>query len=150
MIRPAEAADLDTLAALRHALWPDESLAVRRAETEASLAGADGLATFVAEVGGAVVGFAEVALRHDYVNGCETSPVAFLEGIYVCPGHQRGGIGRALVAAAGQWGRALGCGELASDALLDNRASHRFHAGAGFEETERVVYFRKRLGERHA
>ena len=27
------------------------------------------------------VGFAEASLRHDYVNGCETSRVAFLEGI---------------------------------------------------------------------
>ena len=50
--------------------------------------------------------------------------------------------------AAEQWARAQGCAELASDALLDNHASHRFHAGAGFEETERVVYFRKRLEER--
>jgi aminoglycoside 6'-N-acetyltransferase I len=49
------------------------------------------------------------------------------------------------VAAAGQWGRERGCSELASDALLDNEASHRFHHAAGFAETERVVYFRKPL-----
>lgn len=148
MIRLAAAADIDALAALRFALWPDEPLAVRRGEAEANVAGAPGQATFVAEAQGRVVAFAEIALRHDYVNGCETSPVAFLEGIYVRPEHQRTGIGRALVAAAEQWARAQGCAELASDALLDNHASHRFHAGAGFEETERVVYFRKRLEER--
>ena len=148
MIRLAAAADVDALAALRFALWPDEPLDVRRVEAEANVVRTDGLATFVAEVQDRVVAFAEVALRHDYVNGCETSPVAFLEGIYVRPEHQRTGIGRALVAAAEQWARAQGCAELASDALLDNHASHRFHAGAGFEETERVVYFRKRLEER--
>ena len=148
MIRFAAAADIDALAALRFALWPDEPLDVRRVEAEANVVRTDGLATFVAEVQDRVVAFAEVALRHDYVNGCETSPVAFLEGIYVRPEHQRTGIGRALVAAAEQWARAQGCAELASDALLDNHASHRFHAGAGFEETERVVYFRKRLEER--
>ena len=148
MIRLAKAADIEALAALRLALWPDEPLDVRRVETEANVARADGLATFVAEDAGEVVAFAEVSLRHDYVNGCETSPVAFLEGIYVRPAQRGGGVARALVAAAEQWGRDQGCRELASDALLDNLASHRFHAGAGFEETERVVYFRKTLGER--
>lgn len=32
------------------------------------------------------------------------------------------------------------------DALIDNVASHRMHAAVGFQETERVVYFRKYLG----
>jgi aminoglycoside 6'-N-acetyltransferase I len=148
MIRLARAADVEALAVLRLALWPDEPLAVRRAEAEANVARADGLATFVAEVEGEVVAFAEVSLRYDYVNGCESSPVAFLEGIYVRPQHRGRGAARALVAAAEQWGRGQGCRELASDALLDNLISHRFHAGVGFEETERVVYFRKTLDGR--
>ena len=147
-VREASAADGWALAALRFALWPDEPLEVRRAEAEANLTRTDGgLATFVAEIEGEVIAFAEVSLRRDYVNGCETSPVAFLEGIYVRPERRREGVGRALVDAAEQRGRAQGCSELASDALLDNHASHRFHSGAGFEETERVVYFRKVLGE---
>ena len=90
-----------------------------------------------------MIGFAEVALRRGYVNGCVSSPVAFLEGIYVLPEHRRGGAGRALVAVAEQWGREHGCRELASDALLGNELSRRFHGGAGFEETERAVYFCK-------
>ena len=146
MIRPAAPADVDALAELRFALWPDEPLARRRAEAEVNLARTDGaLGTLVAIDGGEAIGFAEVSLRRDYVNGCETSPVAFLEGIYVRPGQRRQGVARELVAAAEQWGRERGCGEFASDALLDNHASHRFHAAAGFEETERVVYCRKRL-----
>ena len=139
-------ADVEALAALRHALWPDEPLAVRRAEAEQRVARSDPrIETFVADANGEVTGFAEVSLRSDYVNGCETSPVAFLEGIYVRPEQRRRGVGRALVAAAEQWGREQGCSEMGSDALLANDESHRFHGGAGFEETERVVYFRKPL-----
>ena len=53
--------------------------------------------------------------------------------------------GRALIAAVEAWTREQGCTELASDALIDNAASHAAHAACGFEETERVVYFRKPL-----
>lgn len=80
---------------------------------------------------------------YDYVNGCETSPVVFLEGIYVKPEHRKSGAGRALCAAVGQWGAAAGCSEMASDANLTNTVSHAFHGALGFEETERVVFFRK-------
>jgi aminoglycoside 6'-N-acetyltransferase I len=34
---------------------------------------------------------------------------------------------------------------MASDAFLDNSASHQMHGALGFSETERVVYFRKSL-----
>jgi len=44
------------------------------------------------------VGFIEVSIRTDYVNGTNSSPVAFLEGMYVGPGARRMGIARALVA----------------------------------------------------
>jgi aminoglycoside 6'-N-acetyltransferase I len=50
-----------------------------------------------------------------------------------------------LYEAIGDWARARGCRELASDALLDNEASQRAHRALGFEETERVVYFSKKL-----
>ena len=41
--------------------------------------------------------------------------------------------------------RSRGCTEFASDRLLDNEASGAFHLAAGFEETERVVCYRKDL-----
>ena len=78
-------------------------------------------------------------------NGTDTSPVAFLEGIYVEPRLRRKGIGAALVAAVCAWARRMGCRELASDALLENEGSHAVHRALGFEETERVVFFRKAL-----
>ena len=90
MIRLAAAADIEALAALRHALWPDEPMDVRRAEAAERVARTDPrIETFVAEVDGEVAGFAEVSLRSDYVNGCDTSPVTFLEGIYVRERHRR-------------------------------------------------------------
>lgn len=133
--------------ALRAALWPDGSVAGHNAEIEAIRAGQTGTVAFLFFTADApdAVGFAEVSLRHDYVNGCETSPVGFLEGIYVDPAHRGQGVARRLAAAAEDWARAKGCAEFASDAALDNAASHAMHAALGFAETERVVYFRKAL-----
>ena len=101
---------------------------------------------FVAEgPDGDLVGFVEASIRRDYVDGCDTSPVAFGEGAFILPEWRCTGVGRSLVDAVADWGRAKGCTELASNALLENPASHAFHEAVGFEETERVVFFRRTL-----
>ena len=131
--------------ALRAALWPDTPAAEHAQEIAQQLADSDRLAAWIASINTQPVGLAEVALRSDYVNGTETSPVLFLEGLYVVPAARRRGVARALVGAAAAWGRVQGCCEFASDAQIDNAASHALHRALGFAETERVVYFRQLL-----
>ena len=143
-IEPGRSDDLKALAPLLHALWPDyapEELA-KEFETRLVIPNSSGIVLLARSDTDGIIGFAELMVRSDHVNGCETSPVAFLEGIYVDPAYRRQGVARALVDAAKQWGRERGCAEFASDALIDNHASHAFHRAIGFEETERVVYFR--------
>jgi aminoglycoside 6'-N-acetyltransferase I len=94
---------------------------------------------------GQPAGFAEASVRTDYVNGTATSPVAFLEGLYVLPTARRRGAGRRLVEAVATWAVEVGCTELASDALLDHELSQTVHKALGFVETERVVFFNKPL-----
>lgn len=89
------------------------------------------------------VGLVEASLRYDHVNGCEDSPVAFLEGIFVVAGCRRQGVARALIAAFEEWAREKGVREMASDANIGNVVSHAMHEALGFTETQRVVYFRK-------
>jgi aminoglycoside 6'-N-acetyltransferase I len=129
---------------LRHALWPDTPRTEHASEAATLLRSPD-MVAFVALTDDAV-GFAEASIRRDFVNGCDSSPVAFLEGLYVDPAHRRRGIARALCAAVAHWGKAKGCRELASDTQLDNLDSQGLHKALGFAETERVVFFRKSLG----
>lgn len=143
-VRAATSADVEAWGAQRAALWPDADDA-RDPGAMASILSDTDAAAFVAEVDGRVVGFAEATLRRGYVNGTETSPVGFLEGWHVEPAWRGRGVGRALVAAVADWSRASGARELASDSLLDNAGAHAAHAACGFEETERVVYFRRWL-----
>lgn len=133
--------------AMRSALWPGGGDSGTHADDiNRLLADAGGTVNLIARDGtGQAVGFAEASLRRDYVNGCKTKPVAFLEGIYVVPEARGRGIAKALVAAVEDWARALGVSELGSDAAPSNLASLKMHAALGFEETERVVFFRKGL-----
>lgn len=138
------AADAPAWARMRSALWSDESAAALAAEIPRVLADAETWAFVAEDADGTALGFAETALRK-YANGCENQPVPFLEGIWVAPGARRHGIGRKLIDHVAAFFAARGFTEICSDALLDNPVSHAAHAGWGFAETERVVYFRKAL-----
>jgi aminoglycoside 6'-N-acetyltransferase I len=98
----------------------------------------------LAENDGAIVGMLELSLR-PYADGCESSPVPFIEAWYVGPEARRRGVGGSLVRAAEQWALENGYREMASDALLDNTESERAHKAVGFEEVERAIRFRKVL-----
>ena len=143
LIAPRDVGDADWLA-MRLALWPEASSA------EHLLGMGDALARghyvrLARDARGVAVGFVEASKRVDYVNGTGTSPVTFLEGIYVAPDSPRQGVARMLVQAVMEWGRSQGCRELASDSLVANAEAHAAHRALGFEETERVVYFRMPL-----
>lgn len=146
-IRIATSSDMEGWAKLRAQLWDDTPYDQHLAEVAAMLAKPFGECIAFLDVvdGTGIRAFAEAALRHDHVNGCETSPVAFLEGIFVRPEDRGSGIGRNLLRSVESWAQDQGCSELASDADLDNRAGHAFHMALGFRETERVVYFCKPL-----
>lgn len=98
---------------------------------------------FIAEDGG-TLGFVELSLRN-YGEGCSTSPVPYVEGLYVAEGARRNNVGRLLMAAAEDWARANGFTEMASDTQIENAASLRAHQAYGFTEVERIVCLRKHL-----
>jgi aminoglycoside 6'-N-acetyltransferase I len=121
LIEPATRDDLAQWVALRIALWPDED-AQGLADGAADMLGQEDMLALVGRgESGEIVAFAEAAIRRDYVNGCETSPVAFLEGIYVAPSHRRQGVARALAERVAAWGRGRGLSEFASDATPSMR-----------------------------
>lgn len=100
---------------------------------------------WLAFVEGRAVGFVEASLRSYAEDVPIGAPVPYLEGLYVLPGFRRNGVARALVAAVAAWGRAMGGTHLASDAELRNRRSHRVHKALGFDETSRIVTFRRQI-----
>jgi aminoglycoside 6'-N-acetyltransferase I len=145
-VRGVRTSDISSWRFLRRSLWPHTSENDHARETAQLLAEPRRYVTFIAiSSEGEALGFAEAAIRDDYVNGCDTSPVVFLEGIYVVPGARRRGIARALCRAIEEWGDSNCCSEFASDTSIDNLEAQALHRALGFDETERVVFFRRRL-----
>lgn len=130
---------------MRESLWPAAPGEHGR-EIAAFFDGArdDPAEVFVADGGAGLLGFAEVSIR-SHAEGCEPGRIAYLEGWWVDPPQRRRGIGRALIAAVSEWARGRGCSALASDAEIENAASHAAHQALGFEEVERIVCFRKNI-----
>jgi aminoglycoside 6'-N-acetyltransferase I len=144
-VRPVTTDDAAAWLRMRCALWPEGSESEHRGEITRFFAGQlrDPLQTLLAvDPSGVAVGFAELSIR-PYAEGCITDRVAYLEGWYVVPEARRQGVGAALIRAAEEWGRAQGCAECASDALLDNQASAAAHRALGFCETVQIRCFRK-------
>jgi aminoglycoside 6'-N-acetyltransferase I len=143
-IRPIESRDWPEWRRMAEALLPSE----RPEEYEAELRRlqlSDDTAVLVAErPDGSVCGYVEVGSR-PYADGCDTSPVGYIEAWYVDADVRRSGYGRALLGAAESWAQSRGYSEIASDALIDNIVSYAAHISSGYTEVERIVQFRKRL-----
>lgn len=103
------------------------------------------VAFFLKYSAGIPVGFAQCKLRFDYVEGTETSPVGYLEGIFVKEEYRKRGYARELLAACEQWAKEQDCNEFASDCELDNSESLAFHLKNGFNEVNRIICFKKVL-----
>jgi aminoglycoside 6'-N-acetyltransferase I len=143
-IRPYSEEDFAELLRMSLALFPDATAQEHERDLRAILAREDAAVFIALRDNGTPAGFVEVGTR-PYVDGCDTSPVGFIEAWYVDPDVRRTGIGGALLRAAEDWARARGYTEMGSDALLDNVLSHRAHEANGYMEVERAVRFRKVL-----
>ena len=144
MIQKAEIKDLPVIAELACQLWLDNSVEEMQAEFAETLTKPDA-AFFLAYADETAVGFAQCQLRYDYVEGMDSSPVGYLEGIYVADGYRQQGIARELLSACESWAKTKGCTEFASDCELENTQSLQFHLNVGFEEANRIICFTKKL-----
>ncbi len=94
---------------------------------------------------GRYVGFLDAELRTDYVEGATSSPIWYIEGIYVGPEERGSGVGSQLVQTLETHARAQGYSEIASDCELTDGGSEAFHKAVGFQEAIRSIHLIKRI-----
>ncbi len=130
---------------LARKLWPDMDSSVLINELQAALNVNESPTFLYRNSKGEYVAFIQLSIRRDYVEGSSSSPVAYIEGIYVEEEYRKHGLANELVQYGEVWARKMGCTEIASDCELDNQASISFHKHVGFEEAGRIVCFVKRI-----
>ena len=144
MIRKANVNDLPILTELALQLWPNNAVDKMYYDLGKIMTGGESV-FFLAYDEEKPVGFAQCQLRHDYVEGTETSPVGYLEGIFVQEAFRQHGYASLLMKASEDWARAEGCMQFASDCEIDNADSLKFHLKLGFKEVNRIICFAKNL-----
>lgn len=105
----------------------------------------DNNALFLLIINGTIEGFAQCGLRHDYVEGTNSSPVGYLEGIFVQEEYRKQGYAKQLLNYCEKWAKKKGCSEFASDCELDNEISRQFHINLGFDGANRIICFSKKI-----
>ncbi len=144
MIKIAKLEDLDVVTTLALSLWSHHKFEELKAEMKKIIIGENSV-VLIYNFDEKVIAFAQCQLRFDYVEGTRTSPVGYLEGIYVDSKHQRQGIAKKLIKECELWAKEKGCIEFASDCEIDNIESLKFHLGVGFIEANRNIHFKKKL-----
>ncbi len=94
-----------------------------------------------------VVGFMNLSIRNDYVEGSSSSGVGYLEGIYVCEQYRRNQIAYRLVQHAIKYFKSLGLTEFGSDTELKNEMSQIFHKAIGFHEVNTIKHYIMKIGD---
>ena len=144
MVKSAEVNDLGVLAGLAALLWQNHSAEDLFHEFSKIMSKGESQ-FFLKYEKDMPVGFAQCQLRHDYVEGTETTPVGYLEGIFVKEGYRNKGYAKELLAECEAWAKRNGCHEFASDCEINNIGSFRFHKAMNFAEVNRIICFTKRL-----
>lgn len=142
MIKQAEVHDSRNVAELARLLWPDNDINYLQNEMIEYIT-SNKTAVFLYFIETVTVGFAQCSLRNDYVEGTKSSPVGYLEGVFVKDEYRNRGIGKNLVLQCEIWAKKKGCSEFASDCELSNSESLNFHLHLGFQEANRIICFKK-------
>ena len=144
MIIKARQTDAFVVATLANKLWKHNTVSALYNEFN-KIINDENNAIFIYIINEKPIGFAQCSLRHDYVEGTQSSPVGYLEGIYVEEEHRNKGYAKELLKACEQFAIENNTFEFASDCEINNLESLQFHLKLVFDEVNQVRCFTKKL-----
>jgi len=141
LIREATAGDLEAIRAIYNqavlettSTWDHATRSVAGQEAWYAVKHESGFPLLVAEESGEVIGYASYGLFRSHTGYAHTME----HSVYVHPGHQRKGLGRALLTELVELARERGVHVLVGGLSADNDASLALHASLGFTEVARM------------
>jgi len=144
MVEKAASKDSYILAKMAKKMWDSSTVEELEAEFSEMIKNEKAV-FFVKYVDSKPAGFAQCCLRNDYVEGTESSPVGYLEGIFVEENYRNKGYAKELLSFCEKWAKDKGCSEFASDCELVNTGSLSFHKAMGFDEVNCIICFKKNI-----
>lgn len=142
-IVPVSKETLEDCFQMRMELFPSLDADFNKKELEIII-GSSIFQDFIGYINDEPAALLELSFRN-IVDECLSSPVGYIEGIYIKEKFRGKNYGKKMVEFAEEFFRTNGCTEMASDAEIENTASHKFHLSCGFQETYRIVQFKKNL-----
>jgi aminoglycoside 6'-N-acetyltransferase I len=131
---------VESLTRIALELWPDHDLLEFKQEFEEMIP-TNNNRFLLYVVDKEAVAFMHLSIRTDYVEGSESSPTGYMEGVYVKPTYRRKGISTKLFHEGKKWLVQNGCKQVGSDMEMDNKDSYPFHMSLGFQEAGRIITF---------
>lgn len=136
--------DAYNVAKLACKLWKDSNYDELKNEFEA-ISNRKNEIVFTAYVDEKMIAFAHCSIRKEYVEGTISSPVAYLEAIYVEKEYRKAGIATNLISRCESWAKNKGLTEFASDCDVNNADSRSLHKHCGFNEASTLVHYIKEI-----
>ena len=124
----------------RKAVYHSVSDEFREIEMNKIICDVDWFCYFLTDDNNQTIGFVEMSSRN-IVDGCISSPVAYIEGLYIEKEYRGKGMGKKVMDALHDWCKEKGFTELAADTELENVDAQKYFNSVGFKETYRVVEF---------
>lgn len=144
IIEQANESHIENLTNLAFKLWPENDWSGLREEFFKMLQSTKDR-FYLAKMDEMYIGFIHLSIRSDYVEGSHSSPVGYIEGIFVQEPYRRKGVSKKLVESGEAWLKSQGCKEIASDTEVMNTNSQLFHEKLGFREAGRIIAYIKKI-----
>lgn len=136
-------ADFEVLLTLVRESWPADMQDQVDDILRDALTHPESTAIFACFFKNAAIGYAQVCVRQEYVEGALAYPIAYLEALHVKVAFEDAGIAQHLIQIVTAYVNSLGIEEIATDCASSDLRRYELFLKAGFEEVSQLTHFVK-------
>ena len=132
--------NLNQLTELALALWPNNEKDLIKSDL-VYIIGHLNNRVLLAKSDEEYIGFIHMSIRSGFVEGADTTPVGYIEGVYVKPDYRRKGVAKELYHAGLEWLKSEKCSQIGADIGINDNMCPDFYIGMGYKEANRIICY---------